>query len=121
VRRDRDLDPHAGRPSLKPALAFLLFLAVACSVDDSGTDPAPGTVLVDIRDTEFNPDTVHVLVGRHVRWTNRGAQIHAISSTVFTSQNLFPTWWVEARFDAAGAYDYYCTLHEAKEGTIIVE
>ena len=100
---------------------LLLFAVVACRVDKGGTEPAEGTVLVDIRDTDFTPDTVHVQVGQHVRWTNRGAQVHAISSPIFTSHNLYPTWWVEARFDAAGAYDYFCTLHEAKEGTVIVE
>lgn len=107
---------------MRLACALLVVVAVTgCGVDKGGTEPAEGTVLVDIRDTDFAPDTVHVQVGHHVRWTNRGAQVHAISSTLFTSHNLFPTWWVEARFDAAGAYDYFCTLHEEKEGTVIVE
>jgi plastocyanin len=106
---------------LKRAFALLLILAVsACRVENE-TGPDEGTLLVDIRDTEFSPDTVRVPVGGHVRWTNRGAQVHAITSTVFTSQNLFPTWWVEARFDNAGTFDYFCTLHEEKEGTVIVE
>ena len=107
---------------MKQPFALLLVLAVAaCGVDKGGTEPAEGTVLVDIRDTDFTPKTVTIEVGHHVRWTNRGAQVHAITSAVFTSQNLFPSWWVEARFDDPGTYDYYCTLHEEKEGTVIVE
>jgi plastocyanin len=107
---------------LRHAFTLLLVLAVsACRVDQGGTEPAEGTVLVDIRDTDFSPDTVHVLAGHHVRWTNRGAQVHAITSTVFVSNNLYPTWWIEARFDETGTYDYFCTLHEEKEGTVIVE
>lgn len=105
-------------------LAFAVLLAVAasaCRVDDAGTEPVEGTVLVDIRDTDFSPDTVHVQAGHHVRWTNRGAQVHAITADAFTSQNLFPTWWFEARFDVVGAYDYFCTLHAEKEGTVVVE
>lgn len=107
---------------MRHTLSLLLVLAVAaCRVDDAGIGPAEGTVLVDIRDTGFSPDTVHVPVGHHVRWTNRGAQVHAISSSLFESDNLFPTWWIEARFDDVGTYDYFCTLHEEKEGTVIVE
>lgn len=107
---------------MKLVYSLLLVLGIsACRVDKGGTEPAEGTVLVDIRDTDFTPDTVRVQVGNHVRWTNRGAQIHAITSTIFTSQSLYPTWWVEARFDVAGTYDYFCTLHEEKEGTVIVE
>lgn len=107
---------------MKQAFVLVLVLAVsACRIDNGGTGPAEGTILVDIRDTDFTPDTVRVQVGGHVRWTNRGEQVHAITSAVFTSHNLFPTWWVEARFDDPGAYDYFCTLHEEKEGTVIVE
>ena len=107
---------------MKHAFVLLLVLAAAsCRIDKGGTEPAEGTVLVDINETAFTPDTVTIAVGQHVRWTNRGAQVHAITSTVFTSNNLFPTWWVEARFDAAGTYDYFCTLHDEKEGTVIVE
>lgn len=107
---------------MRHAFVVLLVLAVvSCRLDTGGTEPPEGTVLVDIRDTEFTPDTVNIGVGHHVRWTNRGAQVHAITSTVFTSHNLFPTWWVEARFDAAGTFDYFCTIHEEKEGTVIVE
>lgn len=107
---------------MRHALALLLVLAVsACRIDKGFVEPEEGTVLVDIFDSSFDPDTVHTEVGGRVRWTNRGAQVHAISSVVFESQNLFPTWWVEARFDNAGAYDYFCTIHEEKEGTVIVE
>jgi plastocyanin len=107
---------------VRHALSLLLVLAVSgCRIDKGFVQPLEGTVLVDILDTRFDPDTVHAEVGGRVRWTNRGAQVHTISSTIFESQNLFPTWWVEARFDSAGIYDYFCTLHEEKEGTVIVE
>jgi plastocyanin len=107
---------------LKRVLALAAILAAAaCRLDKTGTGPDEGTVLVDIRETGFSPDTVRVVVGKYVRWTNRGNQAHAISSPTFTSQNLFPTWWFEARFDAAGTYDYFCSLHAEKEGTVIAE
>jgi plastocyanin len=107
---------------LKLAFAVLLILtAAACGLDAPPSAPAPGTVLVDIRRTEFSPDTVHVPIGQYVRWTNRDSQFHAITSATFTSQSLPPNFWFEARFDEAGAFDYFCTLHDEKEGTVIAE
>lgn len=107
---------------MKSTLTLLLLLAVSgCRIDKGLVEPQPGTVLVDILDTSFSPDTVRVAVGTRVRWTNRGAQVHTVNSSVFDSDNLFPTWWVEARFDDAGTFDYTCSLHEEKVGTVIVE
>lgn len=102
-------------------------IALSACRDNASLEPAAGTVLVDIHDDGFAPETVHVAIGRSVRWTNRSTLPHTISSPDFSSGNLFQDWWFEATFDAAGALDYYCPQHttEAGEpikiGTVIVE
>lgn len=93
---------------------------LACR-DNASLEPAAGTVLVDIHDDGFAPETVHVAIGRSVRWINRSTQPHAISSSDFSSGSLYQDWWFEARFDAAGTYDYACPLHTTKEGTVVIE
>ncbi len=105
--------------------SVLLFLVAVCTLsacrDKSSLGPAPGTVLVDIHDAGFAPETVHVAIGQTVRWINRGTLPHTISSPDFSSGSLYHDWWFEARFDAAGTYGYACSLHETKEGTIVIE
>lgn len=114
------------RPVALCAALVIVFFLSACR-DNASLEPAAGTVLVDIHGDGFAPETVYVALGRAVRWTNRSAQPHSISSPDFTSGSLFQDWWFEATFDAAGALDYFCPLHtdEAGEpvkiGTVIVE
>lgn len=100
---------------------LVTLLALSACRDNAGLEPAPGTVLVDIHDDGFAPDTVHVEAGKTVRWTNRTHRPHAISSADFSSGNLFPEWWFEAQFEAPGTINYVCSLHESEEGTIIIE
>ena len=100
---------------------LLAALALAACRDDASLEPAAGTVLVDIRDDGFAPETVHVAVGRSVRWINTGTLAHTISSPDFTSGTLLHDWWFEARFDAVGTYGYFCSLHTSKEGIVVIE
>lgn len=96
-------------------------LAISACRDRASLEPAAETVLVDIHDAGFAPETVRVEVGRSVRWTNRSQTPHAISSADFSSGNLFHEWWFEAQFTATGTVDYLCPLHNTKEGTVVVE
>lgn len=114
---------------MKPALVLLLIAATAgCRLDKSGLEPGEGTVFVNITDNGFTPDTIRVPVGRAVRWTNRSTQLnHAVHSELFSSQALNENAWIQMRFDAPGALDYYCPLHTTelgdpiKIGTVIAE
>lgn len=94
----------------------------ACSSDDIG-QPAPGTTFVAVRDSFFQPDTVTVLVGRSVRWTNGGAAIHTVvsDSVLWQSPLLYSTYWFEVRFDSAGTFPYHCSQHSGMTGTVIVQ
>ncbi len=84
--------------------------------------PSPRTILVDIRDNFFQPDTVTVTRGGHVRWTNRGHKLHSVigHAAVLRSGLMPPRTWFEARFDDPGTFDFQCSLHEEMTGTVIV-
>ncbi len=96
---------------------------LACSPGDDITAPAPGTILVDIRDSFFQAKTVTVQRGGHVRWTNRGKELHSVTgdATVLRSPLMPPTTWFEAQFNESGTFDYECSVHEEMTGTVIVQ
>lgn len=78
--------------------------------------------MVEMRDNFFQPDTVRVVLGGHVRWTNRGQALHSVTSEtgLLRSELITPTSWFEVRFEELGTFDYECSLH-AEAGTVIVE
>ena len=94
---------------------------LACSKKDIG-GIVPGTVFVSARDSFYQPDTIQVNVGLPVRWTNDGNVNHTVvsDSSLWTSNELAPSWWFEVRFDSAGTYPYHCSLHSGMTGTVIV-
>src|SRR5262245_20348804 len=90
--------------------SLLLFVAgagtlasPACRTDDISKAP-PGTVFVTVRDSFYQPETVSVMLGRSVRWTNQGTVQHTVvsDSALWQSDLLAPTWWFEVLFDSAG-------------------
>jgi plastocyanin len=102
---------------------FLMFVAVlGCKKEDIG-GIEPGTVFVAVRDSFFQPDTIHVDAGLPVRWTNEGNVNHTVvsDSALWTSNPLAPTWWFEVRFDSAGTYPYHCSLHSGMTGTVVAD
>ncbi len=103
--------------AIAAALAML-----ACRAEDF-TKPPAGTVFVGIRDTFFTPETVTVMLGNSVRWTNEGALQHTVvaDSVSWQSALLAPTWWFEVLFDSAGAFTYHCSEHAGMTGTVLVQ
>ncbi|MEK7402529.1 MAG: cupredoxin domain-containing protein [Gemmatimonadota bacterium] len=95
----------------------------ACRLSDGVSAPAPGTVLVEMKDNFFSPDTVTVTSGLTVRWTNHGANVHTVTldTVSVASEFLAPKWWFEARFDNPGTFAYHCSRHPEMIGTIVVQ
>jgi len=94
----------------------------ACRNDDITRAPA-GTLFVGIRDSFFSPETVTVMLGKSVRWTNQGAVQHTVvsDSAQWQSGLLAPQWWFEVRFDSGGAFAYHCSEHAGMTGRVIVQ
>jgi plastocyanin len=79
---------------------------------------------ITIKNFAFNPPTITVAAGSIVRWENRDPVPHRIMFTDKTesgSDALSPSQSYSKKFDRAGRFSYYCTIHPDMTGTIIVE
>ncbi len=78
---------------------------------------------VRIRDYEFVPPTITIAVGDTVTWTNNDDVDHwvlADDGTTFDSGALAQGATYVATPTAPGTYAYYCDIHNAMTGTIVV-
>ena len=94
------------------------------------SSPKPGVSLpagrsaasVTMIDSDYEPRTMTVKPGTEVSWQNVGVAPH----TATARDGSFDSGLVKRggsyayRFDAAGTFTYYCTLHPKMEGTIVV-
>jgi plastocyanin len=80
-------------------------------------------------DKAYSSNPAEIKAGETVTWTNDDSQIHTATSgtvgaedsgTVFDSSILSPTATFDFKFDQAGEYDYYCTLHPQMVGKVVV-
>src|SRR5919112_1701140 len=115
----------------------------ATSGSTNASDQASGNVQVSIvpgastlTDTAYSPNPIEVAVGQTVVWTNDDSAFHTVTSgsagapdvgKAFDSGLAGPTALTskgktfEHKFDTAGEYPYFCTLHPAMVGTVIVK
>ncbi len=132
-------------PSLRP---FLTDNATsgstnATSGSTNATDQASDNTQVSIvpgastlTDTAFSPSSIEVTVGQTVVWTNDDSAFHTVTSGTagaadagkeFDSGLKGPTALTskgktfEHTFDRIGDYPYFCTLHPAMVGNVIVK
>lgn len=85
--------------------------------------PAAG-VQVTIDNFSFVPATLTVAVGTAVTWVNHDDIPHTVTSadkTSFGSPLLDTDDTFSHRFDAAGSFSYFCSLHPFMTGKIVVQ
>jgi plastocyanin len=82
---------------------------------------------VILQDFEFRPAVTRLAVGEYgpgveVRWVNNGPSTHTVTAEggAFDSKALAPGAAFLFRFEAAGTFDYHCTIHSAMKGQIII-
>ena len=72
----------------------------------------------------YCPGTIRVPAGTEVRWTNRDSAAHTVTSRGeserFDSGRIGRGHSWSHRFDTAGTFAYYCTVHPWMEGTVDV-
>ena len=115
----------------------------ATSGSTNATDQASDNTQVSIvpgastlTDTAFSPSSIEVTVGQTVVWTNDDDAFHTVTSGTagaadvgkeFDSGLTGPTALTskgktfEHTFDRIGDYPYFCTLHPAMVGNVIVK
>lgn len=90
--------------------------------DGGGSEPA-GAGEVAIADFSFQPDAVQASVGQAISWTNEDSAAHTVTSDgdgPLASGELAEGESYEVAFDAAGTYEYLCTIHPTMRGTVEV-
>jgi 3',5'-cyclic AMP phosphodiesterase CpdA len=77
---------------------------------------------IGIDNFSFSPATTSVPVGTTINWTNRDDVPHTVVSTerTFKSAVLDTGGQFSRRFDAAGTFKYFCSLHPRMTGEIVV-
>jgi plastocyanin len=119
----------------------LIVLAVgliSLSIDSTAIFAQTGTTSISIvpgasapnNPKFYDPATANIKVGTTVTWTNNDATLHTVYSGIpgdtANSGKLFQSTYMakgktfEHKFDTAGSFDYYCTLHPFMLGKIVV-
>jgi plastocyanin len=79
----------------------------------------------------YDPSPANVAVGTTVTWTNQDSTLHTVysgspddstnSGKLFQSTYMAKGQTFQHKFDTAGTFDYYCTLHPFMIGQIVVK
>lgn len=133
-----------GDSTTTPTVAFAQNVtnSTAQNATNATTSTATDKVQVSIvpgasvlTDDAYSPNPVEVTVGQTVVWTNDDTAFHTVTSgtvgaadagKLFDSGLAGPNALIskgktfEHTFDTAGEYPYFCTLHPAMVGTVIV-
>lgn len=93
---------------------------------DDGTDeggaPSGEAESVSISDFSFQPDTLDVGVGTTVTWTNEDGVPHTVTSGTPDTfdEPVDAGQTAEVAFAEAGTFDYFCAIHPAMIGQVVV-
>jgi amicyanin len=81
------------------------------------------SVEVKIDNFSFGPQELTVSAGTTVTWTNRDDIPHTVVSTdkTFKSKVLDTDDKFSFKFEKAGAYPYFCSIHPKMTGKVVVQ
>lgn len=84
---------------------------------------APTGAAVQIKDDAFSPQTLTVVAGQTVAFTNNDDDAHTVTATdgSFDSKGLDTSGVWKHAFAKPGVYAYFCELHPFMKGTIVVK
>ena len=105
-------------------MAIILVMAASPKVRANAEQAAAaGSAAVKIDNFAFGPDTLTVAVGTTVTWTNRDDIPHTVVSTdgVFKSKVRDTDETFSYKFEKAGTYSYYCSVHPKMIGKVVVQ
>jgi plastocyanin len=105
-----------------PAAATILAAGVAAAVaaPPSLADAMGAERSVDIPGQFYSPDTLPVLVGDTVTWTNHDHMTHTVTGDDFDSGPLAPGTHFSFTFTKPGVYRYHCAIHRFMHGEVHV-
>lgn len=106
-----------------PLVVATLSLLLSPVPKASGETPPAATADVKIDNFTFTPQTITVAAGTTVMWTNRDDIPHTVVSSdgAFKSKVRDTDETFSYKFDKAGTYVYYCSIHPKMTGKVIVQ
>jgi plastocyanin len=96
----------------------------ATTEEQAAPEASGGAAEVSMKDIRFDPTDVTVNVGDTVTWVNDDTVGHDVTADDFTSGEpgaMENGDTFEHTFDAAGTFDYVCSVHPGMEGSVKVE
>ena len=109
---------------LAPILLLAAAIIIASPRLHANADQPPAPVAdVKIDNFAFGPQFLTVKVGTTVTWTNRDDIPHTVVSSdgVFKSKARDTDETFSYKFDKAGTYTYFCSLHPKMTGQVVVQ
>lgn len=92
------------------------------------TPNSQGANQISIKNFAFSPNVLNINAGDTVTWVNNDSVPHRIegsriqmSNSEFQSGDLSNGQSYSFTFNAAGTYDYICSIHPSMKGKIIVK
>lgn len=86
------------------------------------SDSTVSANVVDISDFAFVPKVITVNVGDTVTWEHNDVAAHDVVSTGLFKSPFFERGGnFSFKFENAGTYEYYCSIHPAMRGTVVVK
>jgi plastocyanin len=76
---------------------------------------------VEIKNNQFNPQSLQIKLHDQVKWVNNDNKTHKISGEDWGNVPIENGESFIQAFDKRGTYPYSCALHPEMKGTIIVE
>jgi plastocyanin len=79
--------------------------------------------MIQIKDFDFKPMNVTILVGGSVTWKNLDGEPHTVTSTegLFRSGAIDQDESFTFKFDKPGVYSYLCSIHSKMRATVTVQ
>lgn len=109
-----------GRHSLLTILVLVTFTPMAFVSAQDGEEAAAAPTIVEMHDSDFEPQVAMVEVNGTISWVhvgNFGHDVTGIDDEMINSpRNMQSGQTYQLKFNETGVYDYYCTLHSTGRG-----
>jgi len=113
-------------------LMLFMFIMSGCGKNDYTTNTTGGSTPpaneIYIQGMAFSPANRTISVGATLKWTNKDAATHTVTSGVpgtpsgvFDSGNEGTNGTFSFTFSQTGTFKYYCKIHSSMTGTITVQ
>lgn len=108
---------------LLPILRRCAFAGLAAAIVAAARPAAAADAAVIIDNFSFRPQTLTVLPGTTVTWTNHDDIPHTVveKNAKFRSKALDTNDTTSITFMTPGTYTYFCSLHPHMTGSVVVE